>query len=431
MKVPLRYGDGKIDVTVPDGTTVLCGSEVPAMPDPLQAVRQSLASPIGTPSLRQLVDAKLPQTVAITISDITRPVPNEVLLLSVLDVLNQAGVGDYRIVIIVATGMHRPSTPAERNLMLGAEILRRCEVIDHVAEDADSVQQVADNPPVSMNKRFLHADFKIVTGLIEPHFMAGYSGGRKGICPGLVDLETVQRFHGFEIMDSHLTENGVLEGNPCHEEALRIARIVGCDFLVNVAITQDRKPAGIYCGQLEEAHLAGCQEVGRWTSARIDEPFDLVVTNGGGYPLDATFYQTGKGMVCAAPAMHDRSTQLIVATCKEGIGSPQFERTLRRWGGDWRGFLKDIAATDRVEKDQWQVQMMTRVWRKTGTKRLCLATDGLDANTLRELGVSPVAGPGDAPARYQRFIDDYIRDHPDVRIAVIPEGPYTMLLKSE
>ena len=429
MNVALRYGEKTIDLTVPAGTALLRGAEIPALPDPTAAVEQALAAPIGAPPLAQIVAERRPRTVAITISDITRPVPNKILLPPVLDLLNRHGVRDDQIVIIVATGMHRPSTPAERDIMLGDAILQRCQVVDHLPDEPTTLEQVADDPPVSVNSRFLHADLKIVTGLIEPHFMAGYSGGRKGICPGLVDLATVQRFHGHPVMAHPNTDNDILDGNPCHEESLRIARIVGCDLLLNVAITHDRAPAGIYCGHIEEAHLQGCQDVQQWTSLRVDKPFDLVVTNAGGYPLDATFYQTVKGMVAALPAIGAQSTLLIVATCSEGIGSPEFTATMRRWGNDWRGFLEHIAATDRVEKDQWQFQMMARVLAKIGSERLCFATDGLDAATLTQFGVTPLPGPGAAPDRCQRFINDYISNHPAARIAVIPEGPYTMLLQ--
>lgn len=428
MKVPLRFGTECIEVTVPEGATVLRGAEIEALPDPIAAVHEALAAPLGTAPLSELVAARQPKSVAITISDITRPVPNKVLLPPVLEVLNQNGVRDDQVVIIVATGMHRPSTPGERDTMLGPDLLRRCEVIDHLPGDPAALEQVADDPPVSVNRRFLHADFKIVTGLIEPHFMAGYSGGRKGICPGLVDLATVQRFHGYPVMGDPSADNGILDGNPCHEEGLRIARIVGCDFLVNTAITHDRAAAGVYCGDLERAHLAGCRAVAKWSSVRVEKPFDLVVTNGGGYPLDATFYQTVKGMVGALPAMHAQSTQLIIATCSEGIGSPEFTRTMQRWGRDWPGFIEHIAATDEVEKDQWQFQMMARVLAKTGSERLCLVTDGLDGETLTQFGVNPVLGDGATPSRCQRFIDEYARDHPGARIAVIPEGPYTMLV---
>jgi nickel-dependent lactate racemase len=430
MKVPLRYGTQMIEMTVPADSVVLRGAEITALSDPLTKVRQALDAPIDALPLTQLIASARPRSVAITISDITRPVPNKVLLPPIFDVLNENGVADDQIVIIIATGMHRPSSAAERDAMLGAAILQRCEVIDHMPGDPAALEQVADDPPVSINKRFLDADFKIVTGLIEPHFMAGYSGGRKGICPGLVDLATVQRFHGSTIMAHPDADSGILEGNPCHEEGLRIARIVGCDFLVNVAITHDRDPAGIYCGDLEQAHLIGCQRVGQWTEALVEHPFDLLITNGGGNPLDATFYQTVKGMVGALPAMGPQSTQLIIAQCDEGIGSPEFTSTMMRWGQDWSGFLKHIAATETVDKDQWQFQMMAKVLARIGSERLRLVTDGLDVETLGQLGVNPILGQGDAPTRCQRFIDQYVRDHPVARIAVIPEGPYTMLIRT-
>jgi nickel-dependent lactate racemase len=323
--------------------------------------------------------------------------------------------------------MHRPSTPAERDHLLGPEVQRRCEVIDHRADDFASLGAVCHDPPVHINRRFLAADFRVVTGLIEPHFMAGYSGGRKGICPGLADLASIQRFHGYRVMSDPRSVVGVLDGNPCHEEALRVAQLVGCNFLVNVALTHDRQPAGFFCGDLITAHQAGCRQVGQWASVQIDSPYDLVVTTGGGYPLDATYYQTVKGMVCALPAVHEQATLVVLSSCHEGVGSPDYWRLMQRWGRDWQAFLASIRQSDQVEKDQWQLQMQARAMAKLSPARVWLTCDGLPPATQRVLGVQPIAGDGNALTRCQRFVDQYLGTQPTARVAVVPEGPYTMV----
>lgn len=426
----LRYGRGRVTVNLPAGAQVLQGAEhIPPLSDPAGAAKAAMRSPIGSPSLAELLRRRRPRTAAITISDITRPVPNIPIVSALLDELNDASVSDRDCVVIVGTGMHRPSTAAEKREMLGDELLRRVEVVDHNADDRDALERIADDPPVSVNRRFLRADFRIVTGLIEPHFMAGFSGGRKGICPALVDLKTVQRFHGYGIMADPNSVEGRLEGNPCHEEALRIARKVGCDFLVNVAITHDRRPAAFYCGDMEAAHLAGCRQVAAWNSATVNRPFDLVVTSSGGDPLDRNFYQSVKGMVTALPALHEGSTLVVLSACAD-IGSPEFTTTLRRFGNDPERFLAEIAARPTVVKDQWQFQMQCRVLRKVGRERLVLAGDGLPADTLATLGVTPLPGPGDVASRLQRFVDDFLARNPHATVAAIPDGPYTMLQRA-
>ena len=287
-----------------------------------------------------------------------------------------------------------------------------------------------DAPPVSVCRRFAESDFRIVTGYIEPHFMAGFSGGRKGVFPALVDLASIQRFHGFDTLASPLADNGILDGNPCHEIALEIAKTVGVDFLFNVAITRDREIAGIYCGDLVEAHLAGCREVTEWTTAEVPGPLDLVVTCGGGYPLDQTFYQTVKGMCTALPALGPGSTLLQVSGCGEGIGSQAYTKLMLRWGRDWRGFLAFIEANrHETSLDQWELQVQCRVLDRTGSGRLWFASDGIPTERQQQLGVTPLLGEGDAIRRAQRAIDEFLSSRPGARLAVIPEGPYTMLRK--
>lgn len=310
--------------------------------------------------------------------------------------------------------------------MLGPALLRRVKVVDHEADDASSLVRVSDDPPVGVNRLFVEADLKIVTGLIEPHFMAGFSGGRKGICPGLVDLDAVQRFHGFGVMGDPNSVEGRLDGNPCHEESLRVAKLVGCNFLVNCAITHDRVPAGIYAGDMVEAHLAGCAQVAEWNTAVVEEPFDLVVTNAGGFPLDTSFYQTVKGMCTALPAIAGGG-ELLIVTAMHEVGSPEYTELMHRYAGDWRLFLGDIEASSDTAKDQWEFQMQTRVLQRVGVEGLHVLGDGMAVVEQAKLCVTPVAGAGGVQARLQRFVDTFAQANPAARIAVIPQGPYTMV----
>ncbi len=425
--VPIRLGRDYVGLRVSEHVAILRPPPAEPIHDAAVAVHAALQQPIGSAPLANLINQTKPRSVVITISDITRPVPNEPVVSAILTTLNAAGIRDEQVTILIATGMHRPSTEAERILMLGENLLRRCHVLDHQADDAATLRRVANNPPVSINRTFLDADFRIVTGLIEPHFMAGFSGGRKGICPGLADLATVERFHGYQVMGDPRADNGVLDGNPCHEEALRIARIVGCDFLVNVSITHDRELSGVYCGDMEKAHLAGCEATRRLTTVKLDNAFDLVISCGGGYPLDATYYQTVKGMVAALPATHDTSTLVVVSRCDEGIGSTEYAELMMRWGTDWSGFLDHISTSGVTTKDQWQMQMQTRAAKKITAQRIHLACDGLPWEQQQQMGVTPITGAGAAIERCAAFAARYDKQHPQSRIAVIPDGPYTML----
>lgn len=424
----MPYGETGFELRLPARAAVLVGNPAPALADPERAVREALQHPVGCLPFRQLLESKRPRSVAITVSDSTRPVPNREFLPALLRALYDAGIADDRIAIVIGTGMHRASTLEERERILGPEILGRIAVIDHDAHDPRTMVQVCSEPRVTVCRQFAEAEFRIVTGFIEPHFMAGWSGGRKGVCPALVDLQTVQRFHGYAALANPLAAAGVLDGNPCHEIALRIARIVGVDFLLNVGVSADQRIAGVFCGDLEAAHAAGCRQVEEWATARVASSFDLVVTSGGGAPLDASFYQAVKGQVGALPALERESTLLQVAACSQGLGSSAYSDLLLRWGQDWRGFLAFLAAhPDDTAIDQWELQMQARVLEHVGVERLWFASDGVPEDVQRCIAVTPVLGPGGAAQRAQRAIDRYLALRPQASVAVIPDGPYTLL----
>ncbi len=424
----LPHGRDAVTLRLPPGANVVQAAESPPPAIPQARLGGFLDSPIGCPPLRELLGSRAPKTVAITISDITRTVPNKAFLPVLLQQVEASGVTRGKISIVIGTGMHRPSTEAERRYLVGDEILSRYHVEDHRSDVPETLVQVSDDPYVAVNKRFAEADFRIVTGFVEPHFMAGFSGGRKGVCPALVDLATVQRFHGYDAMAHPDSREGVMEGNPCHGISLEVARRVGVDFLFNVGINSDKEIVGVYCGDLEAAHATGCAEVARWTRASIDGPYDIVITNGGGYPLDQTFYQTVKAMCTALPALHEKSTLVVVSSCAEQFGSTEYTELMKRYNRRRQEFLADIAAHPKVTaKDQWQLQLQCRVLERIGAGGILLVSDDMEEQLQRRANVTPILGEGSAQERLQRTLDGLLAEQPHARIAVIPGGPYTML----
>jgi hypothetical protein len=269
----------------------------------------------------------------------------------------------------------------------------------------------------------VQAGFRLITGLVEPHFMAGSSGGRKAVCPGLAALETVRRFHGQAFLADPRARNGRLEGNPLHAEALSVARQAGVDFSLNVVLNGRKQVVAAFAGSLEPAHEEACRFVRQCACPRVERPADVAITSSGGYPLDATFYQCVKGFVSALPAVRPGGTVLAFGGCSEGIGSPEYRATMARYAGDWRAFLRDIRDEGMFVKDQWQFQMHCRALERVGVAGLHFLTPGLDAATLSALNVSPhPVAPDQVAAELARLMRAAVAG--GASLAVFPEGPY-------
>ena len=329
MRVHLEYGRTGLDVELPDRNVVGCLQYRPAEPlaDPHAAVRQSLARPTGTPPLGELARGR--RNACVVISDVTRPVPNQVLLPPILETLEAAGIPRREILILVATGLHRPNLGDELIEMVGPWVAENYRIENHHGQQRDEHTYLGQSPrglPVWIDSRYVDADLKITTGLIEPHFMAGFSGGRKLICPGLAGLETVRVWHGPDFLEHPNARNGCLDGNPVHEENTAIGRMAGCDFIVNVVIDAQRRILRVVAGDMEAAFLEGVAFAREPVTATLAEPVDIVVTTSAGYPLDTTFYQCVKGMVTALPIVKPGGTIILAASLSEGIGSPEFQR---------------------------------------------------------------------------------------------------------
>ena len=419
MQVEMRYGQGAVVVDIPDKnlSAVLETAQSVPLTDAENAIRHAISQPIASPSLAEV--AKRRDSACIVISDITRPVPNQVILSPILETLEQSGIAREKITILIATGIHRPNEGKELEEMVGRSIMETYRIVNHFSQKPETHTYLGEThkgTPVYIDKTYLAADLKIATGLIEPHLMAGYSGGRKAICPGVASIETMKVMHGPELMEHPKSSVGILEGNPFHMEATEIALMAGVDFNLNVAIDKQRQITGVFAGDLVESHLVGARFVEQMAKVTIPTPVDAVVVSSAGYPLDTTFYQAIKGLLTAVEIVKQGGSILLVAACSEGIGSKPFTDLLFKTD-DLSAFVQGLYNPANFVIDQWQLEELAKVARKAD---IYFYTDGIPFQQLSKLFVFPLKNP-------QEGIEQFIaRYGEDVQIAAIPEGPYAL-----
>lgn len=418
MRVHLEYGRSGLDVELPDRSVIrmLSYKSVAPLPNPDETLLEVLRNPTGSPPLARLAAGR--RDACILICDVTRPVPNEMMLRPILQILEESGIARENILILVATGLHRPNEGDELTEMVGRFIADQYRVENHHGQRLDEHTYLGESPrgvPIWLDTRYVQADLKITVGLIEPHFMAGFSGGRKLICPGIAALETVKVWHSPAFLEHPRADSAVLDGNPVHAENTWIARRAGCDFIVNVVIDAQRRPLKFVAGDMEQAFLEGCEFVRGIVIDTVPEPVDIVVTSCAGYPLDTTFYQSVKGMGAALPIVKQGGTIILAASMSEGIGSPQF-RSLFEENASLDEFMEKILG-DYFVMDQWQLEKMGQVCRKAKVR---VVSDGLPAETLKRLFVESAPS---VEAAVAQALEEY---GPDAKIAVIPKGPYVV-----
>ena len=419
MNLTLDYGRTGLDVTLPDDRLLVPPLAIrPAEPlaDPERAIAGAIAHPIGSKPLAEI--AKGRKSACVVVCDITRPVPNKLILPPLLRTIEEAGVPRDGITILVATGLHRPNEGAELIELVGEEVAKtyRCE--NHFGKDRDAHELLGTTPngvPAWIDRRYLQADLKITTGLIEPHLMAGYSGGRKVICPGIAALETVKVWHGPRFLEHPKADAGIVEGNPVHAENTRIAQMAGCDFIVNVCLDGQRRVTWVGAGDMIAAWEQGVMFCRETVKAGVPQPCDVVVTSGAGYPLDTTWYQAVKGLTGAMPIVKKGGTIVLAASLTEGLGSPEFQRQLDEY--EARGGYDAPAPSETCEMDEWQLVMMKKV---VGHCRVKVVTRGLPADVLRRCRVEPAAS---VEAAVAESLAEY---GPSATLAVIPKGPYVL-----
>lgn len=419
LEVTLDYGRTGLNVKLPADRIVgpLAIRDVLPLRDPETAVAEALEKPIGSAPLREIARGRT--RACILVCDITRPVPNRTILGPVLRVLHDAGIARDQVLLLIATGLHRPSTSTEKVEMLGQDIASAYRVEDHHGTRLDEHTFLGTTErgiPAWIDSRYLNADLKIATGLIEPHLMAGYSGGRKLICPGIASIETVKRWHSPGLLEHARADCGLLEGNPVHEENTRIARMAGCDFIVNVTIDSHRRVTSVVAGDMEQAFLTGVKFVEGVVRAPVARPVDIVVTSSAGYPLDTTFYQSVKGLSGCLPIVKQGGTIIMAASLSEGVGSPELQSIFRSIPS-LEAFMERILEKDYFVMDQWQVEELAKVCRKAKVK---IVSDGLSADVLAGCFVEST------PTVEQAVSVALAEYGPDAQIAVIPKGPYVM-----
>lgn len=419
MQVHLEYGRDGLNVDLPSDRVVrtLAYKDAEPLDDPADALLVALQQPIASPPLETVAQGR--RDACIVICDITRPVPNRLILTELLATLHRSGIPAERVLILVATGLHRPSKAEEIVEMVGPEIAQQYRIEDHHGQVLEEHTHLGDSPrgvPIWIDSRYLQADLKITVGLIEPHLMAGFSGGRKLICPGIAALETVKVWHGPDFLEHPKADCGILDGNPVHEENTWIARRAGCDFIVNVVMDDQRRPLKFVAGDMEAAFLVGVDFVREVVTDTVDVPVDVVVTSSAGYPLDTTFYQAIKGLTGALPIVKEGGTIVLAASMSEGIGSPQFEQLFEEHDS-LESFVERILGRDYFKLDQWQLEELAKVRRKARVK---VVTDGLTQETVNRLFVES------APSVEQAVADSLVEYGPEATLAVIPKGPYVL-----
>ncbi|MGC8760972.1 MAG: nickel-dependent lactate racemase [Bryobacteraceae bacterium] len=416
MRVQFAFGKTGLEAELPPGPEwkILEPRYAEPLEDERAAIEQALDAPVAGPPLEEL--ARGGKSAAISVCDITRPAPNRLTLPPLLERLHRAGIPPERIRILIATGLHRPATPAEVEEILGPGIAGAYPVVNHNARQrADHVYlgQASRGTPVWIDRRYVEADLHITLGFIEQHLMAGFSGGRKLIAPGLAGEETIRHLHSPRFMREPKAVEGSLEQNPLHEELLEIAKMAGHEFIVDVVLGRGRKITAVFAGEPRAAHAAGVAFVREKTTAWIPAPVEAAVTTAAGYPLDLTFYQAVKGVTAASHIVRPGGIILVLAACEEGAGAGEFSRLLME-SSSAETFLTEIAQKP-VTIDQWQLEKLALT---ACSHRVWYYTPGLPAEYHPKLwGRSfPTAAAalealaGAAPA--------------GAPVAVIPEGPY-------
>ena len=416
MKVNLAYGQGHLPVELPDNrTTVIEPAPKPGLPDERSAVLSALDNPTASRPLRELI--KPADKVCITFTDITRATPNDRLIPWLLDYLKFIPRGN--ITLLNQLGTHRPNTRAELEKMLTPAVVENYRVLNHEAENPAELVHVGhmrDGTPALINRHAIEANIRIVTGFIEPHFFAGFSGGIKGLVPGVAGLKTVMSNHGAKNVGDPKSTFGICAGNPLWEDLKQAALKCGPTFLLNVTLNEDRHITGVFAGDLIEAHKVGCEFVRQSAMQKVDAPFDIVITTNSGYPLDMNLYQGVKGMSAGARVIKQGGTLILAAECREGVPANSHLDKLLRSAKSPEEILTMLNTPGFVRPEQWQAHIQALVQRKARV----LVHSKLPDDVVRAVHLEPCHD-------ISATVNDLLKQNANgTRIAVLPQGPLTI-----
>lgn len=423
MEIELAYGRSGLTLSIPEkiDARIIRKERLPVPINPAQVIEDALNSPIAAPPLE--MGHKGAKSACILICDITRPVPNRLFLRPIIERLASAGVPLSGITVLVATGLHRPNLGEELVELIGDEwVMQNVSCVNHYARNDEDHVMFGLTPthgiPVGLDRRFVEADIRIATGLVEPHFMAGYSGGRKVIAPGVAHHTTIRTFHSARFMEDPLATSCNLAGNPLHDAQLEIVRMLGgMIYGLNTVLDEDRNLLFASFGEIVESHAAAVAFVRDSIEVKVGRKFDVVVTSAAGYPLDRTYYQTVKGMVTPIDILAEGGTLIVVSECGEGIGSKEFRAAQARLielGPE--AFLETLLTKELADIDEWQTEMQLKPMQ---IGRIVLVSPTMSAADRAMTGVICRDDVNDALREV--LLETGVRE-----IAVVPEGPYVV-----
>ena len=417
MKVNLLYGKGKMTVELPgDRTTVINPKPLNCLSNEKAAIKRALRTPIGSPPLRELVDHN--DSIAIIFSDITRPMPNHLVLPVLLKELRE--IPDDQISLINALGTHRSNSPKELVDILGPEIIKRFRVIQHDCYDSSnliSLGKSSRGTEIWLNRTYMESTVRILTGFIEPHLFAGFSGGPKAVLPGIAGAKTIFSNHGSDMIGDPKSGFARTKGNPIWEEMLEVATLTNPTFLLNVTLTEDRRITGVFAGELSQAHEKGVEFLKRTAMIPVDGLFDIVISTAGGYPLDINMYQSVKGIAVAARIARDGGSIVLVSGCEKGLPDYGEYGAIMCEADTPQDLLAKIHHPGYSKQDQWDAQIQAQICQRL---KLYIYSDGLRDEEIKNVFGIPCRDVED-------IISALLKEYgAEGRIAVIPAGPLSV-----
>lgn len=418
MKIKLAFGRNGLNITLPDNLNVRVVEPeyIEGLPNEVKAVHDALCRPIASKPLKELV--KSSDKVGIVFNDITRATPYNIILPVLLEHL--AHVPDNQIILFNATGTHRPNTGTELREMLGDEIVRKYQIIQNDCHDRDSHTLVGitkNANDIWIHEDYVKCDVRILTGFIEPHFFAGFSGGGKAVMPGLALLETVLRNHNAKNLDNPMASWGLTDRNPVWEEIQEAASMTQPTFLLNVTLNKHKKITRVFAGDFEQAHIHGCSYVKTNAMVPVKDPFDIIITSNSGYPLDLNLYQSVKGMSVASQIVKSGGSIVIAADCWDGIPDHGEYGRLLLEADSIESLLRTIRAPDFMRQDMWQALIHSLICQKSN---VYFYSENLTDEQITSAFLRPCHN---IESTVNKLLDDY---GPDASICVLPEGPHTI-----
>lgn len=417
--IRLPYGKGFLELDIKN-CEVLESREAPAIDSIEGELKKALNNPISSPSLDRLLEHN--RRVLLIVPDNTRAFPSRNVIPRILAIVEKISP-EAEIRILVATGLHRAVEERELREMLGGEVLERYEVINHEASSDEQVvrlnKRTSYGTPIHVNRLVLESDIVIGAGLIEPHFFAGYSGGRKIILPGVAGREAIFANHSFKMIADPRSRAGILRGNPIHEDMVEFMKATKLDFIINVTVNKRGEITGVFAGDPAKAHLAGVEFLDKFVKIPLDKPADIVVTTNGGYPLDRDLYQAVKGMDTAAYAVKEGGVIIIASECRDGLGGhEEFLRIVR--GADNPDEILERIRRNEPMNDQWEAQILAKVLKKA---KVILVSDYIPEDLAEEFMLGHARTLEEALEMAFNILGNR-----DARMMAIPEGPYVIPL---